>query len=174
MSGIPTFRQVVKTFAGSIWALFVPIIILGGIYGGIFTPTESAVVATVYALFVGKFVYKELNYEVTLTAFKDAVLVIGATLFMVGLATSFASYLAMERIPIRSGGFILGYASNKFIVLLLMNIVFLVIGCFVDNISSTIILTPIFLPIVKELGMDPIQFGMMISIALAIGFSTPP
>ena len=174
MSGIPTFRQVVKTFAGSIWALFVPIIILGGIYGGIYTPTESAVVATVYALFVGKFVYKELNYEVTLTAFKDAVLVIGATLFMVGLATSFASYLAMERIPIRIGGFILGYASNKFIVLLLMNIVFLVIGCFVDNISSTIILTPIFLPIVKELGMDPIQFGMMISIALAIGFSTPP
>ena len=174
MSSIPTFKHVCKTFASSIWALFVPVIILGGIYGGIFTPTESAVVATVYALLVGKFVYKELNYEVTLTAFKDAVLVIGATLFMVGLATSFASYLAMERIPIRVGGFILGYASNKFIVLLLMNIVFLVIGCFVDNISSTIILTPIFLPIVKELGMDPIQFGMMISIALAIGFSTPP
>ena len=174
MSSIPTFKHVCKTFASSIWALFVPVIILGGIYGGIFTPTESAVVATVYALLVGKFVYKELNYEVTLTAFKDAVLVIGATLFMVGLATSFASYLAMERIPIRVGGFILGYASNKFIVLLLMNIVFLVIGCFVDNISSTIILTPIFMPIVKELGMDPIQFGMMISIALAIGFSTPP
>ncbi|MEG1824989.1 MAG: TRAP transporter large permease [Cloacibacillus sp.] len=174
MSGVPTVKQVVKTFAGSIWALFVPVIILGGIYGGIFTPTESAVVATVYALFVGKFVYKELNYEVTLRAFKDAVLVIGATLFMVGLATSFASYLAMERIPIRIGSFILGYADNKFIVLLLMNIVFLIIGCFVDNISSTIILTPIFLPIVKELGMDPIQFGMMISIALAIGFSTPP
>ena len=174
MSGLPTFKHVVKTFAGSIWALFVPIIILGGIYGGIFTPTESAVVATVYALFVGKFIYKELNYEVTMTAFKDAVLVIGATLFMVGLATSFASYLAMERIPIRIGGFILGYAHSKFLVLLFMNIIFLIIGCFVDNISSTIILTPIFLPIVKQLGMDPIQFGMMISIALAIGFSTPP
>lgn len=170
MSGLPTFKHVVKTFAGSIWALFVPIII----YGGIFTPTESAVVATVYALFVGKFIYKELNYEVTMTAFKDAVLVIGATLFMVGLATSFASYLAMERIPIRIGGFILGYAHSKFLVLLFMNIIFLIIGCFVDNISSTIILTPIFLPIVKQLGMDPIQFGMMISIALAIGFSTPP
>ena len=170
MSGLPTFKHVVKTFAGSIWALFVPIIILGGI----FTPTESAVVATVYALFVGKFIYKELNYEVTMTAFKDAVLVIGATLFMVGLATSFASYLAMERIPIRIGGFILGYAHSKFLVLLFMNIIFLIIGCFVDNISSTIILTPIFLPIVKQLGMDPIQFGMMISIALAIGFSTPP
>lgn len=170
----PKFSTVWKAFREAFWALLVPVIILGGIYGGIFTPTESAVVATVYALFVGKFIYKELNYEVTMTAFKDAVLVIGATLFMVGLATSFASYLAMERIPIRIGGFILGYAHSKFLVLLFMNIIFLIIGCFVDNISSTIILTPIFLPIVKQLGMDPIQFGMMISIALAIGFSTPP
>lgn len=93
---------------------------------------------------------------------------------MVGLATSFASYLAMERIPIKVGTFILGFAQSKIIVLLLINAVFLIIGCFVDNISSTIILTPIFLPIVKELGMDPIQFGMIISIGLAIGFSTPP
>jgi C4-dicarboxylate transporter DctM subunit len=174
MSSFPTFKTVVKVFSESIWALFVPFIVLGGIYGGIFTPTEAAVVATVYALFVGKFIYKELTYEITLKAFKDAIMVIGATLFMVGLATSFASYLAMERIPVKVGSFILGYAHSKFLVLLLINAVFLVIGCFVDNISSTIILTPIFLPIVTALGMDPIQFGMIISIGLAIGFSTPP
>jgi len=174
MSSIPTFKTVVKVFVESIWALFVPFIVLGGIYGGIFTPTEAAVVATVYAIIVGKFIYKELTYEITLKAFKDAIMVIGATLFMVGLATSFASYLAMERIPIKVGTFILGFAQSKIIVLLLINAVLLIIGCFVDNISSTIILTPIFLPIVKELGMDPIQFGMIISIGLAIGFSTPP
>ncbi len=174
MSSIPTFKTVLKVFVDSIWALFVPFIVLGGIYGGIFTPTEAAVVATVYAIIVGKFIYKELTYEITLKAFKDAIMVIGATLFMVGLATSFASYLAMERIPIKVGTFILGFAQSKIIVLLLINAVFLIIGCFVDNISSTIILTPIFLPIVKELGMDPIQFGMIISIGLAIGFSTPP
>lgn len=174
MSSFPTFKTVIKVFSESIWALFVPFIVLGGIYGGIFTPTEAAVVATVYALLVGKFIYKELTYEITLKAFKDAIMVIGATLFMVGLATSFASYLAMERIPVKVGSFILGYAHSKFLVLLLINAVLLIIGCFVDNISSTIILTPIFLPIVTALGMDPIQFGMIISIGLAIGFSTPP
>lgn len=174
MSSIPTFKTVIKVFSESIWALFVPFIVLGGIYGGIFTPTEAAVVATVYALIVGKFVYKELTYSITLKAFKDAIMVIGATLFMVGLATSFASYLAMERIPIKVGTYILGFAQSKVVVLLLINAVLLIIGCFVDNISSTIILTPIFLPIVTELGMDPIQFGMVISIGLAIGFSTPP
>jgi C4-dicarboxylate transporter DctM subunit len=174
MSSFPTFKMVLKVFGESIWALLVPVIVLGGIYGGIFTPTEAAVVATVYALVVGKFIYKELTYEITLKAFKDAIMVIGATLFMVGLATSFASYLSMERVPVRVGSFILGFAHSKFLVLLLINAVLLIIGCFVDNISSTIILTPIFLPIVTALGMDPIQFGMIISIGLAIGFSTPP
>jgi C4-dicarboxylate transporter DctM subunit len=174
MSGFPTLKTLLKTFWESIWALLVPIIVLGGIYGGVFTPTEAAVVATVYALVVGKFVYKELTYEITYKAFRETILIIGSTLFMVGLATSFASYLAMERIPIKIGSYILGFANSKIIVLLLINVVFLVIGCFVDNISSTIILTPIFLPIVLDIGMDPIQFGMMISIGLAIGFSTPP
>ncbi len=174
MSSFPTFKTLVKTFADSIWALLVPGIVLGGIYGGIFTPTEAAVVATVYALFVGKFIYKELTYEVTYQAFRETIAVIGATLFMVGLATSFASYLTLERIPVKVGSYILGFANSKFVVLLLMNIVFLIIGCFVDNISSTIILTPIFLPIVRELGVDPVHFGMIISIALAVGFSTPP
>ncbi len=174
MSSFPSFKTLVKTFYESIWALLVPVIVLGGIYGGIFTPTEAAVVATMYALFVGKFVYKELTYEVTYRAFRESILIIGATLYMVGLATSFASYLAMERIPVTVGSYILGFASSKFIVLLLMNIVFLIIGCFVDNISSTIILTPIFLPIVQSLGVDPVHFGMIISIALAVGFSTPP
>jgi C4-dicarboxylate transporter DctM subunit len=170
----PTFRTLVKTFRESIWALLVPGIVLGGIYGGVFTPTEAAVVATVYALVVGKFIYKELNYEATYKAFRETVVLIGSTLFMVGLATSFAAYLAMERVPIKIGSYILGFASNKAVALLLINAVLLVIGCFVDNISSTIILTPIFLPIVRQLGMDPVQFGMVISIGLAIGFSTPP
>lgn len=174
MSGLPTFKTLIKTFVDSIWAILVPVIVLGGIYGGVFTPTEAAVVATVYALFIGKFVYKELDYARTYTAFRETVLIIGATLFMVGLATSFASYLAMERIPVLVGNYIVGFANSKFVVLLLMNIVFLIIGCFIDNISSTIILTPIFLPIVRDLGMDPVHFGMVISIALAIGFSTPP
>jgi len=174
MSKFPSFRTLVKTFSESVWALLVPVIVLGGIYGGVFTPTEAAVVAAMYALVVGKFVYKELTYEVTYRAFRESILIIGATLFMVGLATSFASYLAMERIPVKVGSYILGFANSKVIVLLLMNIVFLIIGCFVDNISSTIILTPIFLPIVQSLGVDPVHFGMIISIALAIGFSTPP
>lgn len=162
------------SFKDAIWALLVPVIILGGIYGGIFTPTEAAVVAVVYAMVVGIFVYKELDYKTTREAFKDAVVINGAVTFMLGLSMAFAKYLTMEEIPIQVGSWIIGVSDSKFVVLLLVNLMFLAVGCFIDNISSMIILTPIFLPVMIELGVDPVHFGLFMTVALAIGFITPP
>ena len=156
------------------WALMMPIIILGGIYGGVFTPTEAAVVGVAYALAVGWFVYGELDVKTTIAAFRESVLVNGATTFMIGLSMAFASYLAMEQIPMRIGSYLVSVSSSPLVVLLLINAILLVVGCFVDNISSMIILTPIFLPVVKNLGVDPIHFGLVMTAALAIGFVTPP
>jgi C4-dicarboxylate transporter DctM subunit len=170
----PSFNKFLKALREAFWAIMVPVIIMGGIYGGVFTPTEAAVAASVYALLVGKFIYRELDARKIYDAFKDAMTVNAATTFMIGLSTSFAAYLAMERIPIKVGNIIMAQADSKVLVFLLINAMFLVVGCFVDNISSTIILTPIFLPVVTKLGMSPIQYGIMMTFALAIGFVTPP
>lgn len=167
-------KYFMKNFVDSFWALLVPVIIMGGIYGGIFTPTEAAVVVVVYALFIGKFIYKELDYETTKAAFRDAVMVNGATSFMLGLSMSFATYLTMEQIPMRVGAWIITVSSEPWIILFLINLMLLVVGCFVDNISSMIILTPIFLPVIKQIGIDPVHFGVVMTLALAIGFITPP
>ena len=159
-----------KAFREAVWALLVPLIILGGIYGGIFTPTEAAVVASVYALIIGKFIYKELDFRTTYDAFKDAVLVNGATTFMIGLSMSFAAFLAMEQVPAKIGAWMLSLSSSPAMILLIINILLLIVGCFVDNISSMIILPPILLPIVTKIGVDPVHFGLVMTVALATGF----
>lgn len=163
-----------RSFFDALWALMVPFIILGGIYGGVFTPTEAAVIAVVYALVIGWAVYGELDVKTTIDAFREAMLVNGATTFMVGLSMGSASYLAMEQIPMRIGGYLVAISSKPVAILLFINAILLVVGCFVDNISSMIILTPIFLPVVKNIGVDPIHFGLVMTVALAIGFVTPP
>ncbi|MCB6992069.1 TRAP transporter large permease [bacterium 210820-DFI.6.37] len=161
------------SFRHSILALLCPVIILGGIYAGIFTPTESAVVASVYAIIVG-LIYRELNVKELYIAFKDTVLVNGQTTFMIGLSMAFAAYLTMAQIPTMLASGMLSLTSNPIIILILINIILLIIGCFIDNISSCIILTPILLPIATGVGMDPVQFGVLMTINLAIGFITPP
>jgi C4-dicarboxylate transporter DctM subunit len=169
-----SFKSVLKSFKEAFWALLVPVIILGGIYGGFFTPTEAAVVGVVYALFVGKFIYKELDAKGIKAAFMDALVVNGATNFMLGLSASFAAYLTMEEIPVKVGAWILSISSKPWVILLLVDVLLLIVGCFIDNISSMIILTPIFLPVMKQIGIDPIHFGLFMTVALAIGFITPP
>jgi len=167
-------KDVSTSFVGAFWALLVPVIILGGIYGGIFTPTEAAVSGVVYALFVGKFIYKELNAITIKAAFMDALVVNGATTFMLGLSLAFATFLTMEEIPMRIGTWIVSASSTPWVILMMINAMLLVVGCFVDNISSMIILTPIFLPVMKQIGVDPVHFGLFMTVALAIGFVTPP
>ncbi len=168
------FKDVAVSFKNAFWALLVPVIILGGIYGGLFTPTEAAVVGVVYALFVGKFIYKELDAKTIRAAFMDALVVNGATNFMLGLSAAFATYLTMEEVPVRIGEWILTISSKPWVILLLVDMLLLAVGCFIDNISSMIILTPIFLPVMRQIGIDPIHFGLFMTVALAIGFITPP
>lgn len=165
--------HLLRTLGDSIWALLVPVIILGGIYGGIFTPTESAVAAIIYSIFVGVFIYHELDLKSILEAFKETALINGQTTFLVGISMAFARFLTMSQVPGTLAKGILGI-SNPIAILLVINLFLLVVGCFIDNISSTVILTPILLPIVAGIGMSPIQFGIVMTVNLAIGFITPP
>ena len=169
-----SLKRVFTSFWDAKWAILVPVIILGGIYSGIFTPTESAVVAVVYCVIVSVFVYHEFNLKDVYASLYDSVNVNGMTTFMVGFSMAFAAYLTMERIPDRIAEAILSLTDSKILLLLLINLLLLGVGCLIDNIPATIILAPILLPIVEQFGMDPITFGIMLTMNLAIGFVTPP
>ncbi len=169
-----SLKEIGKSFRDAVWAILSPVIILGGIYSGIFTPTEAAVVSVVYSFIVGVFVYKELDLKGGYKAFKDAVVVNGATTFMVGFSSVFAAFLTMAQIPNMIAEGITSITDNKFLILLIINLFLLVVGMFVDNIPATIILTPILLPICTAVGMDAVTFGIMLTMNLAIGFCSPP
>jgi len=174
MTDRPRFSEVSKAFKESFWALLVPLIILGGIYGGIFTPTEAAVVAVVYSVIIGKFVYHELDMKSLYDCLKSTGLINGATSFLIGLSMAFASYLAMAQIPAKMAAWLTAFVDSPFLLLMIINVFLLIIGCFVDNIAAVIILTPILLPVVKMIGIDPIHFGLIITVNLACGFISPP
>jgi C4-dicarboxylate transporter DctM subunit len=167
-------REVFHAFREAFWALMVPVIILGGIYAGIFTPTEAAVVGVIYALVVGVFIYRELGLNEIYQALRDTMLINGATTFMLGLSISFAFLLTMKQVPVFMATRILSFSSSPLVVLMLINCMLLVVGCFIDNISSMVILAPILLPIMLRIGVDPVQFGVFMTVNLAIGFVTPP
>lgn len=169
-----TGKEIFKAFKEAFWAILSPVIILGGIYSGKFTPTEAAVISVVYSFIIGVFVYKELDLKGGYDAFKDAIVINGSTTFMVGLSTAFAALLTMEQIPVKIAMAITSLSSNGVVVLLLINILLLIVGMFIDNIPATIILTPILLPIAQSYGMNSITFGIMLTLNLAIGFCTPP
>lgn len=170
----PNVKTVWKAFREAVWALIVPVIILGGIYGGVFTPTEAAVVAVVYSVIIGKFVYKELDGKILYECLRVSGLINGATEFMIGFSMAFASYLAMNQIPAQIAVWLTGISDSPLLLLLAINVFLLVLGCFVDNIAAVIILTPILLPVVQTIGVDPIHFGIIITVNLACGFITPP
>ncbi len=170
----PTVKAVAVAFKNSFWALLAPVVILGGIYAGIFTPTEAAVIAVVYSLLVGIFAYREVTWKGVYASLFDSMVVNGAVCFMIGLSMAFANYLSMEQVPAMIAKALLTVTENKYILFLLINIFLLAIGCLVDIIPAVIILSPIMLPVVTGLGMSPITFGVMIVANLAIGFVTPP
>ena len=168
------FSDVLKATYEAKWALLIPVIILGGIYGGIFSPTEAAVVAVVYAFIVGKFVYKELSWKDSFQSFREAVVINATTMIIIGLSVSFAYFMTLEQIPNQIAGFLTDFSSNPIVILLAINLLLLVVGMFIDTISALVILTPILLPIVVAVGVDPVHFGVILVANLAIGFITPP
>jgi len=166
--------DVLISFKNSFWALLSPVIILGGIYSGIFTPTEAACVSVVYSIVVSVFIYKELNLKGLYKAFVDAAILNGITSFLLGYSTIFSTYMAYENIPKQIYELLLTYTDNKFIMLLFINIVLLVIGCFLDTVPAIIVMAPILLPAVVNYGVDPVHFGIIMTINLGIGLCTPP
>ena len=166
--------NVAKAFKESFFALMTPVIIIGGIYGGIFTPTEAAAVAVVYGILVGLFIYKELKFK----DFPGIVFqaVIGTTMIMllVGAANVFGWMLTNLQIPHRLGEFVVSITSSPLMFLMALNVLLLIAGTMVNASAAVVILTPIFLPVAKTLGIDPLFFGVLMVVNLAIGCITPP
>ncbi|MDD2207339.1 TRAP transporter large permease [Aminobacterium sp. MB27-C1] len=156
------------------WALMVPVIILGGIYGGIFTPTEAAAVAVIYGFFVGVFIYKDLSLKDVPSVIASAALVTATVMIIIGTATSFGRILTFEQIPTRLAEAIISFSSSKFVVMSLIMLLLLFVGCFMETLAAIIILAPILLPVVTAIGVDPVHFGIAMVVNLAIGFITPP
>lgn len=169
-----SFKRLLSAIKKAKWSLLVPIIILGGIYGGLFTPTEAAVVAVVYALIVSLFLHKELKFKDLHGIFRDATLSSVAILIIIGTANAFGTILSMERIPQAVANAFLTVSENGFVVLLMIILLLLLIGCFIDTSAAVIIFTPILFPVALQIGMDPIHFGVVMIVTLAIGFITPP
>ena len=167
-------KRVVNSFRESVWALLVPVIILGGIYSGIFTPTEAGAVAVVYATLIGMFVYKDIKFSDFPDILTSSAVTSGTILVLVIMATAFGRVITLAQIPADLATTLTGLSDNPIIILLLINILLLVIGMFMETISSIIIMTPILLPVATALGVDPIAFGVIMTVNLAIGFCTPP
>ena len=168
------WREVGDATKDAIWSLLLPVIIMGGILTGVATPTESAVVACVYAIFISLFVYRELRWNafprVLLAAAKST-----ATVFLViGAATSVAYFISTARIPAMISQALLSVSDNKYVIILLINMILLVIGCVMDLTPALLIMTPIFLPIIQQFGLSPVWFGVVITVNLCIGLLTPP
>lgn len=156
------------------WSLLIPVIILGGIYGGIFTPTEAAVVAATYGLIVSAFVYKELTMEKMVQAFYNTAKTVGMALIMVGTALAFGRLLTVIKVPAALAAGINGFTDNYIIVLLLINAVLFIAGMFMETIAAILIFTPLFAPIAKMYGVDLTHFGIILVFNLIIGQCTPP
>ena len=156
------------------WALINPVIILGGIYAGIFTPTEAAAVAAVYAFICGTFIHRELNIKNIFDPIAASCSTTGTTMVIIGCATAFTKILTIQRIPDMITKGISGLTTNYVLILLLINLLLLIVGCFMDTTPARMVLSPILRPIALSIGMNPIHFGVIMVVNLAIGFITPP
>ena len=164
----------VKAFGEAKWSLLVPVIILGGIYGGFFTPTEAAIVACNYAIIVGMFVYREIGIKSLYPIFVRTALVSGTVLILVSSATAFGRILTMQGATTQLAEGLLALSTNKYVILLLINLFLFLVGMVMETLAAIIILAPLFLPVVKTLGVDPIHFGVIMVVNLVIGMCTPP
>lgn len=167
-------KVILHTTLDALWALGMPLIILGGIYGGIFTPTEAAAVACVYAFLVGKFVYQELGWKDIGQILAKSAKTTAAIMFIIAVASPFGWLMTKYNVPNAIATAILTTFNSKFIVFLMVNLFLLFLGCFMDTQSIILIVTPLLLPIAKAFGMDGITLGIIIIVNTAIGMMTPP
>ena len=167
-------KEVLLIFKDSIWALLMPVIILGGIFGGIFTPTESAAVAVVYALLVSLLIYKDIKIKDIPGIFVDGAISTATILLLVGISKSSGYVITTSGLPHQVLEVFSSFTNSTVVILLLLNILFLVIGMLMEANAAIIMMTPILLPLLDAFGIDPLQFGIMMSFNLCIGLVTPP
>lgn len=167
-------REIIGAFNQAKWALCGPIIVLGGIYGGIVTPTEAAIVASVFALVLGFLVYRELSFKTIVPVTRSSLKTMTIVMFIIALANGFGWIIAFEQIPGKVTEALAVYNDSPVLLVLFMNLFLLLIGCIMDNLAAMIILASFLVPIGQQLGMDPVQFGAMVAINFTIGMATPP
>jgi C4-dicarboxylate transporter DctM subunit len=168
------FKDFLRALYDAILPLLMPVIILGGIYGGIFTPTEASVVAVIYGLIVGMFVYREIKPKDLVDIFTSATVITSVIMFIIGAAAVFGSLLARERVPEIITGLMLGFTESWIVALLLINLALLILGTFMETAAAIIILTPILVPIAVAMDINLVHFGIIMIVNLAIGLITPP
>ncbi len=169
-----TPKEFLHILKDSLWAIGTPVIIVGGVFGGVFTPTESAVVAVFYGLFVGLFVYKELKFKDLPSILFKCAKTSASVMFIISNAAIFAWILAYERIPNILLEGVLNFTNSKVVILLLINVILLVAGTFMETGAIITIATPLLVPLAKQFGIDLIHLGIIISANTAIGLATPP
>ena len=163
-----------KTFTEAIWALLMPLIILGGIYSGFFTPTEAAVISVFYALWVGMFIYKELTWSDLAPLFERAALNTGMILFVVAACAPFAWFMTSQGIPGKIAVMVLNAVENPTMLILCINVILLFLGLFLDTGVIILLITPIMLPIAASAGISPLALGLIMVINTSVGMITPP
>lgn len=156
------------------WALMIPVIVLGGIYGGVMTPTEAAAIAAFYGLIVGICLYREMDLRKLIDACMESCETSSIIIVLIAMATLFGNIMTIEDVPGTVARAILGLTDNKFLILLLINILLLFVGTFMEALAAIVILVPILLPVVMGVGVSPLHFGVIMVVNLAIGFITPP
>ncbi len=169
-----TWGQRLKSLGSASWGLLVPVIILGGIYGGVFTPTEAAAVSVVYALIVGVFIYRQVKWKNFVSILVESGKTTGSIMLIIGAATLFSFVCTKHGISTAAQKLLLNVSGNKYVFLIIVNIIFLIAGCFVDANSAMYIFIPIMAPVAQQLGIDLIHFGILSTVNLAIGQVTPP
>jgi C4-dicarboxylate transporter, DctM subunit len=159
---------------GASWGIAMPVIILGGIYFGIFTPTEASAVAVVYALFVEFFVYKDMDLKKLNVVLKESVILSSVLLFIISCAMTFIWLLTREKLPVLAADFIISHIQNKYLFLFVINMFFILVGCFMDIVSAVVVISPILLIALQQYDIDLIHFGIMMIVNIELGFLTFP
>jgi tripartite ATP-independent transporter DctM subunit len=170
----PTFREFVTKSRKAFLSLMTPVILFGGMMAGVFTPTEAAFAAAAYALVLGLFVYREISWRDLPKVFLHTVETNAVVLMLVMTASLFGWVLARAQVPQELGAWILGATQNPLVILLLINVFLLIVGCFMEALAALIILIPVFMPVIKAVGIDPVHFGLVVVLNLMIGTLTPP
>jgi len=167
-------REIFSSLKETIWALIFPIVLLGSLRFGLFTPTEVGAFACVYALVIGFFVYKDLNYEILVKTLKESIRDIGAIMFMISMSAIFGYGIPIDKIPQKITVFITGITTDPILVMVIIIFFLVLFGMFMEGSIVIILLTPIFIPLVNSIGVDLVLFGVIVCVVVTMGILTPP